>query len=316
MTYAEVEAYLLALTQKLTSALTAEPFRLLSGYEIGVDLVRSDFASAEALGRTIEVVELRLLRDLELTTDDAPDRLGRLLGSVAAGYARALRDRTLDEQEAIRQAALWRASRPSTRCGRARPGSATRPPTIRSPACRTGRSSPIGSSGLYAEGNGAPGRCLLRRPGRVQGHQRQPRARHRRPAARRGRGRLGRRLNDGGHLVARMGGDEFVILVEHTTCTDDVIKVADGALAAIARAGLHRRARAAGLGQHRHRRAGGHRGQPVRGDARRRHHAELGEIRGQGPLGAVRPGPQRPGGGPLRALRGDARRAGPGRVLR
>ena len=33
-------------------------------------------------------------------------RLARLLGGLAAGYARALRDRTLDEQEAIRRAAL------------------------------------------------------------------------------------------------------------------------------------------------------------------------------------------------------------------
>ena len=33
--------------------------------------------------------------------------------------------------------------------------------------------------------------------------------------------------------MARLGGDEFVILVEDTTGTDDVVKVADAALAAL-----------------------------------------------------------------------------------
>jgi len=37
-----------------------------------------------------------------------------------------------------------------------------------------------------------------------------------------------------GQLVARMGGDEFVILVEGTTSTDDVTRVADTALAVVA----------------------------------------------------------------------------------
>jgi diguanylate cyclase (GGDEF)-like protein len=40
--------------------------------------------------------------------------------------------------------------------------------------------------------------------------------------------RLGQSVNN--QLVARMGGDEFVILVEDTTCTDDALKVADAAL--------------------------------------------------------------------------------------
>jgi predicted signal transduction protein with EAL and GGDEF domain len=43
--------------------------------------------------------------------------------------------------------------------------------------------------------------------------------------------RLGQAVTD--HLVARMGGDEFVVLVEDTTCTDDVLKVADATLGAL-----------------------------------------------------------------------------------
>src|SRR4029079_3335263 len=83
MTHAEVEAYLRGLTQRLADALREEPLRLLTGYEIGADLVRRHFASAEALGRTVEVVDLRLQRDLELIGDDAHDRVGRLLGAIA-----------------------------------------------------------------------------------------------------------------------------------------------------------------------------------------------------------------------------------------
>jgi diguanylate cyclase (GGDEF)-like protein/PAS domain S-box-containing protein len=48
-------------------------------------------------------------------------------------------------------------------------------------------------------------------------------------------GRLESALSPKGHLVARLGGDEFVILVEGTTGAQDVIRIAEQALAAIAR---------------------------------------------------------------------------------
>ncbi|MEJ3744546.1 EAL domain-containing protein [Actinomycetes bacterium KLBMP 9797] len=46
-------------------------------------------------------------------------------------------------------------------------------------------------------------------------------------------GRLASRLHPSGHLVARMGGDEFVVLVERTAGTAELVRVAEAALAAV-----------------------------------------------------------------------------------
>ncbi|GLI03455.1 GGDEF domain-containing protein [Phytohabitans aurantiacus] len=46
-------------------------------------------------------------------------------------------------------------------------------------------------------------------------------------------GRLASRLHRSGHLVARMGGDEFVVLVERTAGTAELVRVAEAALAAV-----------------------------------------------------------------------------------
>src|SRR5690606_24313094 len=76
------------------------------GQQVGSELVRAHLSSAEGLGRTIEVVQLRFLRDLGITDEGASERLGRLLAELATGYTRALRDRILDEQESIRRAGM------------------------------------------------------------------------------------------------------------------------------------------------------------------------------------------------------------------
>jgi hypothetical protein len=117
MTQAELEQRLLELTLRLAGALASEPINLWTGYEIGTELVATHLTSAEGLGRTVEVIELRLLRDLALLAAEARDRLARLLGALATGYARAIRDRTLDEQETIRRAALVARDQAERRCG-------------------------------------------------------------------------------------------------------------------------------------------------------------------------------------------------------
>ena len=47
--------------------------------------------------------------------------------------------------------------------------------------------------------------------------------------------RLGAELGREGHLIARMGGDEFVVLVEHTTCVEELERVAQTALDTVRR---------------------------------------------------------------------------------
>ncbi|SCL37674.1 diguanylate cyclase/phosphodiesterase [Micromonospora rhizosphaerae] len=233
MTQAQLEALLQRLTERLAVALRAEPFDLRIGQQVGAELVAAHIASAEGLGRTIEVIQLRLVRDLGLVADDVEDRMARLLAAVATGYARALRDRTLDEQEAIRRAAMTarnqaeRALRDSEARFRHQ---ATHDPLTDLPN-RTLFTERL-SAAITEPGRGTDrlGVCMLdldrfKVVNDSLGHQIGDSllvcvAQRLRRAA-------------GEHLVARLGGDEFVILVERTGCTDDVVKVAEAALAAV-----------------------------------------------------------------------------------
>ncbi|MER7417780.1 bifunctional diguanylate cyclase/phosphodiesterase [Micromonospora peucetia] len=233
MTQAQLEALLQRLTEQLAAALLAEPIDLRVGHRVGTELVAAHIASAEALGRTVEVVQLRLVRDLGLVDEEVEDRLARLLAAVTTGYARALRDRTLDEQESIRRAAMTaraeaeRALRSSETRFRHQ---ATHDPLTDLPnrALLTERlSAAIESPTLDS---GRLGVCFLdldrfKVVNDSHGHQV-------------GDGLLVAmadrlRLALDGHLVARLGGDEFVVLVEGTTGTDDAVAVAEAALAAV-----------------------------------------------------------------------------------
>ncbi|MBF5031229.1 bifunctional diguanylate cyclase/phosphodiesterase [Micromonospora sp. ANENR4] len=233
MTQSQLEEMLQRLTDRLAQALRAEPFDLRIGQQVGAELVQAHIASAEGLGRTVEVIQLRLVRDLDLVVDDVEDRMARLLATVATGYARALRDRTLDEQESIRRAAMMaraqaeRALRDSEARFRHQ---ATHDPLTGLPN-RTLFTERL-TAAITAPGRGADrvGVCFLdldrfKVVNDSLGHQigdsllvtvAQ---------------RLHRALGE--HLVARLGGDEFVILVERSAGTDDAVKVAETALAAV-----------------------------------------------------------------------------------
>ncbi|MEU8262893.1 bifunctional diguanylate cyclase/phosphodiesterase [Micromonospora sp. NPDC048999] len=233
MTQAQLEALLQRLTERLAVAIRAEPFDLRVGQQVGAELVQAHIASAEGLGRTIEVIQLRLLRDLGLVADDVEDRMARLLATVATGYARALRDRTLDEQESIRRATMMAQAQAeqALRDSEARfRHQATHDPLTGLPnrALFTERL----TAALDEPGRGADriGVCFLdldrfKVVNDTLGHQ------------------VGdsllvsvaqqlRRVV-GEHLVARLGGDEFVILVERTGGTEDAVKVAEAALKAV-----------------------------------------------------------------------------------
>ncbi|MEU1589388.1 bifunctional diguanylate cyclase/phosphodiesterase, partial [Micromonospora sp. NPDC005710] len=233
MTQAQLESLLDRLTGQLAGALLTEPFDLRAGHRVGAELVAAHIASAEGLGRTVEVIQLRLVRDLGLVAEDVEDRMARLLAAVATGYARALRDRTLDEQESIRRAAM-RARTQAERALRASEArfrhQATHDPLTGLPN-RTLFTERLAAA-LNEPGRGSQrvGVCFLdldrfKVVNDTLGHQ------------------IGdlllatvaERLRKamGEHLVARLGGDEFVILVERTAGTDDMVAVAETALAAI-----------------------------------------------------------------------------------
>jgi diguanylate cyclase (GGDEF)-like protein/PAS domain S-box-containing protein len=107
MTRAEVAAHLTVLTEVLVEALHANPFRAQPGHDVGTRLVDAHFTGTDTLGRTVQLLGDELLSELGITADELMrSRLAALQGSLAAGYARALRERTLAEQEAIRAAVL------------------------------------------------------------------------------------------------------------------------------------------------------------------------------------------------------------------
>jgi diguanylate cyclase (GGDEF)-like protein/PAS domain S-box-containing protein len=100
----EVQDFLTTLAARLIRVLTAEKFEPPIAHEVGATLVAAHFTQPETLERTIAVLAEQFAR--------APQkRVAEIQGALAAGYAQALRDRVLDEQEEIRTAALWARAR-------------------------------------------------------------------------------------------------------------------------------------------------------------------------------------------------------------
>jgi diguanylate cyclase (GGDEF)-like protein len=234
MTRAETEDYLRGLTSRLASALRAKSFATTVGYEIGLELVAADLDAPEGLGRTIAVMHDRLLSDLNLTGEESRRRLSRLLEALVTGFTRALRDRTLDEQEVVRRAAL-NARDQADRALRASEARFRHQATHDSLTGIPNRelfthklvqifANPASGARLGvcfvdldsfktindSFGHHVGDQLLIAVTDRLRGL-----------------------AADAGHLIARLGGDEFVILVENTTSADDVVKVADRVLAAV-----------------------------------------------------------------------------------
>jgi diguanylate cyclase (GGDEF)-like protein/PAS domain S-box-containing protein len=107
MSGAEVVALLDELSAELADAVLGETFSPVPARDAGAKLVAAHFTGTATLERSVHVLGERLLDELGL--GHHPRLLGRvqrLQGALAAGYAQALRERTLAEQEAIRGAVL------------------------------------------------------------------------------------------------------------------------------------------------------------------------------------------------------------------
>jgi diguanylate cyclase (GGDEF)-like protein/PAS domain S-box-containing protein len=102
----EIVDLLEELTGDLVAALLDEPFSPASATDAGARLVAAHFTGPGTIETTIRILAERLLPELGLTGEHLTARISRLQGALAAGYALALRERTLGEQEAIRGAVL------------------------------------------------------------------------------------------------------------------------------------------------------------------------------------------------------------------
>ncbi|OEJ48725.1 diguanylate phosphodiesterase [Streptomyces agglomeratus] len=116
MTRPEVERHLLPLARKLSEALHRRPFDTAPGHEVGAALVAAHCTDPDALVRTLGVVDSYLVlycagEDESATgVEEHRARCARLQHAIAAGYAKALRERTLAEQEALARSSLLAAS--------------------------------------------------------------------------------------------------------------------------------------------------------------------------------------------------------------
>jgi diguanylate cyclase (GGDEF)-like protein/PAS domain S-box-containing protein len=104
----ELVAHLLPLTDLLVEAALAPEFDPSAGRQVGVDLVTAHFTGTDTLGRTLPLIveELPDLLGGAQSGGDTTSRVVRLSAGLAAGYADALRERSLDEQDSIYRAGL------------------------------------------------------------------------------------------------------------------------------------------------------------------------------------------------------------------
>ncbi|MFD5475741.1 putative bifunctional diguanylate cyclase/phosphodiesterase [Streptomyces sp. NPDC127105] len=108
LTRPEFEELLLPLARRLRSALRDRVFDAQEGEAVGAALVDAHCTAPEALSHSLDCLDayLVLYCGEDGDREDLRARSARLQHSMAAGFARALRERTLAEQEAIAQAAL------------------------------------------------------------------------------------------------------------------------------------------------------------------------------------------------------------------
>jgi diguanylate cyclase (GGDEF)-like protein/PAS domain S-box-containing protein len=100
--------HLLGFTRQLVDAALAVTFDPSVGSRIGVEMVAAHFTGTETLSKTLALIAEGLPDLLEHVPSGVhvANRLAQLVGALAAGYAGALRERSLDEQDAVYRAGL------------------------------------------------------------------------------------------------------------------------------------------------------------------------------------------------------------------
>ncbi|HEX5404730.1 MAG TPA: EAL domain-containing protein [Pseudonocardiaceae bacterium] len=116
---ADIEAFLLDVTEALVDLLRTEPFDAAPAAETGAELVGINLTGADALDGTIRLLGDKLLGAAGLEfSQHWQNRLTALTGALVSGYVVALRDRLFDDQEMIKKA-VFRARDVAERARRA-----------------------------------------------------------------------------------------------------------------------------------------------------------------------------------------------------
>lgn len=112
LTRTEFEQHLLPLARRLSDILHARPFDAAPASGVGAALVAAHCTEPDVLSGTLGVIDAYLVLycggagGAVLSTEDGRARCARIQHAVAGGFAQALRERTLAEQEAIARSAL------------------------------------------------------------------------------------------------------------------------------------------------------------------------------------------------------------------
>jgi diguanylate cyclase (GGDEF)-like protein/PAS domain S-box-containing protein len=116
---ADIEAFLLDVTEALVDLLRAEPFNPAAAAETGAELVGINLTGSDALDGTVRLLGDELLGAAGLQFNQHwQTRLTAITGSLVSGYVVALRDRLFDDQEMIKKA-VFRARDVAERARRA-----------------------------------------------------------------------------------------------------------------------------------------------------------------------------------------------------
>jgi len=229
-------AFLTGQSAALLAILFGDPFRPRLAAAVGRALVKADFVRADVLGRSLRMLILRLpeflgggaLASAGAVGGDLERRVADVTEALANGYVRALRDRTLAEQESIRRAEL---DAERIICEQLR-HQATHDPLTGLPnraavlgrlhaALTAGTDARIGLCYLDLDGF----KAINDRYGHEAGDELLVTV----------AGRIGEVTRTRGALAGRIGGDEFVVVAEDSPGVAGMIALAAGILAEVGR---------------------------------------------------------------------------------
>ena len=224
------------LADRLIAGLMADRADPAHGHQIGVDLVVAGFGAPEALGRTIAIIDSRLLADASLPPSPAISaRLTALLAAIATGFASAAHDRSLRDQDSVRLAALAAhlQAEEALRIKEARFRHFATHDPLTGLANLLHFRERLGRLSSTAQATDRVGLCCLdidnfAAVNDVLGHQVGDQLLSEIA------GRLKAIVARPDDLVARLDSDRFALLVSHTTCSDDAVKIADLAQSTLA----------------------------------------------------------------------------------